>query len=268
MTKSRKLKTIDGYKIAAIQTFSKAQAIVLWLHGISVNKDEYLGLFKDGAEYLATVGIDSLRIDFRGHGQSSGTSLDFSIVGQMFDVESALQYIKENYNLKKTHLHIVGCSFGAPPAIFAAVRYTQIVKSIILIAPALSYVRTFLQPETDWGRSIFNEKILSYLIKNKRLYINDKFPISVRLVEEMRLIQPDIPLKQVKQSVMIIHGDADSMVPYSVSKELSVHHPHIRLVTIHGMDHGFMDASDEEGTGPKSLENKKRIYELIAEQCT
>ena len=260
------LRTIDKFRISAVHTTSKKQNVILWLHGITVNKNEYLDFFKDGAEYVALNGTDSLRIDFRGHGESSGTSLDFTITGQMIDVNSALEYLKREYDFTKINLHIVGCSFGAPPAIFTAIRYPEIVKSIFLIAPVLSYNRTFLKPETEWAKSIFNKKTLAALAKKKQLFINDTFPIGVQLIEEMQIITPELIIAKVKQNITIIHGDADSMVPYSVSKEIADNNPNIKLVTMHGMDHGFTDAKDEIGNSQKSLKNKKLIYNLISKQ--
>ena len=268
MENYRTFKTIDGYDIAAAHTIIDKKILILWLHGITVNKDEYLGFFKDGAEYMSQKGIDSLRIDFRGHGDSSGTSLDFSIVGQMIDIDSAIQYILQSYQPTTIKLHIVGCSFGAPPAIYAAANYSQYVRSLILISPVLSYRRTFLEPEVEWGKSIFNKKSMSNLSRTKQLYIEDTFPVSIRLIEEMKILRPDLTLRDLQQNIVIIHGDADSMVPYRVSKDISDQIPTIKFISMAGMDHGFMDVSDELGTGEKSLQNKKYIYDIIAEQCS
>ncbi len=267
MENYRTLKTIDGYQIAAAHTVVDKKILILWLHGITVNKDEYLEFFKEGAEYVSQKGIDSLRIDFRGHGDSSGTSLDFSIIGQMMDVDSAIQYIFQSYPPNTIKLHVVGCSFGAPPAIYAAANYSQYVRSLILISPVLSYWRTFLDPETEWGKSIFNKKSMFKLNRTKQLYIEDTFPISIRLIEEMKLLRPDLTLAELQQNTVIIHGDADSMVPYRVSKDISGKISAIKFISMPGMDHGFMDASDELGTSYKSLQNKKYIYDVIAEQC-
>ena len=260
-------KTIDGYDIAAVHTESDGKGVILWLHGITVNKDEYLDFFKDGADYLAKRGFDSLRIDFRGHGESSGTSLDFSIVGQMFDVESALEYLFRSYSQRMTQLHIVGCSFGAPPAIYTAANYPDLVKSIILISPVVSYKRTFLNPETEWGESIFNKETISDSARTKKLYIEEDFPISVHLIEEMKIIRPDLTLRELQQDIVIIHGDVDSMVPYDAAKDISKQTTKIKFISITGMDHGFMDESDELGTSEKSLNNKKHIYEIISTEC-
>jgi pimeloyl-ACP methyl ester carboxylesterase len=265
MNKKCKLKTTDRFTIAATHTISQGKGVVLWLHGITINKDEYQDFFKDGAEFLSAAGLDSLRIDFRGHGASSGSSLDFSVTGQMLDVEAALEYLAEYYK-EKINLVVVGCSFGAPPALFAAEQYASAIKGIVLIAPVLSYQRTFLQPETDWAKSIFNPKTLSTLKRTNKLFVNPEFPISSRLVEEMKIIKPEIALRGLKREIVIIHGDADSMVPFQVSKDFAKDIPTIRFIPFSGMDHGFMDSDDESGKGQLSIENKLRIYKIIQEQ--
>ena len=265
MNRPLRLKTLDGFEISAVHTTiaKRTNHIVLWLHGITVNKDEYLNLFRDGAEYLADHGVDSLRIDFRGHGSSSGSSLDFSIVGQMFDVESALTYLWKRYSRHQINIHIVGCSFGAPPAIFAAACYPDDVKNLVLIAPVLSYDLTFLAPKTNWAKSIFSKTKLKRMAKTQKLYFNAKFPVSIQLVEEMKIIRPDLALGQLKQKTVLIHGEADSMVPFSVSKELALQTSKVHLIAMNNMDHGFNDADDEQGNDPRSIENKQRIFKII-----
>lgn len=262
------LKTVDGYTIATVHTKSKGNKLILWLHGITVDKDEYMGFFRDGAKYLAEKGFDSFRMDFRGHGESSGTSLDFSIVGQMLDIDSAIAFLSKRYPLEQMGLHIVACSFGAPPAIFAATQYIGIIKTLILISPVISYKRTFLKPETEWGRSIFNERALTDMARTKQLHMEENFPISIRLVEEMKIVQPELAVSELSQDIIIIHGDADSMVPYNVSKDISKKIPRIKFFSMPSMDHGFMDEGDEAGTSKKSLKNKLHIYDIISGHCS
>jgi pimeloyl-ACP methyl ester carboxylesterase len=264
MEKNLTLKTIDNYSISVIHTICKGKGIILWLHGITVNKDEYLNFFSDGVKYLCEKGFDSIRFDFRGHGESSGTSLDFSIVGQMFDVDSVMEYLIGHYQ-KKLKINIVGCSFGAPAAIFTAINYKIYVKKVILISPVISYKDTFLEPKTEWAKSIFNNKTLSDLKIKKKLFFDENFPISYRLVEEMKIIKPDLAINNVKQNIVLIHGDSDSMVPYAVSRNISKHFKNIKFISVKGMDHGFMDKNDEEGISRKSLNNKMLIYRIIEE---
>lgn len=267
MEKKLLIKTIDGYDISAVHTISKGKGTILWLHGITVNKDEYLNFFSDGVKYLYDKGFDSLRFDFRGHGESSGSSLDFSIVGQMLDIDSVMEYLIGYYKKKSYKINIVGCSFGAPPAIYTAINYKKHVNKIILISPVISYKDTFLEPRTEWAKSIFNNKALSNLKKKKKLFIDKNFPISYRLVEEMKIIEPELAINNVTQSIVLIHGDSDSMVPYAVSRYISKKNKNIKFISIKGMDHGFMDQDDEEGVSKKSIGNKMCIYKIIEEFC-
>jgi pimeloyl-ACP methyl ester carboxylesterase len=263
MKKQCTLKTVDDFSISGIHTTSdRAKSVVLWLHGIAVDKDEYLGFFKQGAEHLERKGIDSLRIDFRGHGESSGTSLDFSIAGQMLDLEAAIGYLLCYYERAKLKIHVVACSFGAPPAIFMAVR-RKVFRKLVLIAPVISYKRTFLKPETEWAKEIFNTRTLLKAQKTNQLFINRDFPISMRLIEEMALIRPEIALREIRVPTILIHGDADSMVPFKVSKAASKGVRSVKLKRFHHMDHGFNDVDDEKGTSERSLKNKHRMFKII-----
>jgi pimeloyl-ACP methyl ester carboxylesterase len=268
MSDSQILTTCDGYNISAIHTVSKKQKVVLWLHGITVDKNEYLNFFKDGADYLSMNGIDSLRIDFRGHGESEGTSKEFSIIGQNIDTKAAIKFITDYYSGANIEVYILGCSFGAPPAIYAAIEYPKIIKKLLLISPVLSYKRTFLNPETEWAQELFNPETISLLEKTDELFLNEHFPIGMRLIEEMKIIRPETDINLTTQETIIIHGDADSMVPFDVSEKISKTSNKITLYPIKGMDHGFTDKLDEEGIGTKSLENKNYIYDLLVDQCS
>ena len=95
-----RLRTVDGYEIDAVVTHAESSDVVVWMHGISVNKDEYLGFFLDGAQWLVTRGITSIRFDFRGHGKSSGSSLEFSIVAQNLDVRAVLEFAQRQFRAR------------------------------------------------------------------------------------------------------------------------------------------------------------------------
>src|SRR5262249_22946042 len=147
----------------------------------------------------------------------------------------------------------------------AAARYRELVKTVSLISPVLSYRRTFLHPETEWAREIFNDKSLRALRKTGRLYFDEKFYVGVRFVEEMAIVRPDVALRDVCQPVLIFHGDQDPMVPYEATVEACRGLSAVHLVTMAGIDHGFMAAGDEEGQSQKSRDNKAAIYSRLLE---
>jgi pimeloyl-ACP methyl ester carboxylesterase len=234
------------------------------MHGISVDKDEYLGFFREGAEYLRAASINSIRFDFRGHGESGGTPGDFTIVGQNLDVRAIMDFIRSEWG-NSVRVHLIGASFGAPPAIFAAARYPDVVDSVTLIAPVLSYRRTFLEPRTDWARDLFSTEKLRKLDTTGRLYLGGRFFIGHHLIEEMRIVRPICALADLKQRVLAIHGDRDSMVPYEITAQTCRAIPHVKFVTLRGADHGFIQEGDDEGVSTESVENKRRIYNMLKE---
>lgn len=256
--------TVDGFDLAAVLTRGQTDDVLIWMHGISVDKDEYLGFFREGALWFAHRGVSSIRFDFRGHGESSGTPLDFTVVGQNLDVRAILDLARQQFG-PGAHLHIVGVSFGSPPAIFASHRYPKSIHSVSLIAPVLSYERTFLLPETEWAKELFSTDRLLQLDKTGRLYFDESFYIGHHLVEEMRLINPANTLAQLEQRVLVVHGDRDSMVPYNATVRACRGLEHVRLVTLKGADHGFVEADDEDGRSPASIANKERIFRLVEE---
>jgi hypothetical protein len=108
---------------------------------------------------------------------------------------------------------------------------------------------------------------LSRLQKTNKLYINEDFAISSRLVEEMRIIDPEAALRRIIQRVVLIHGDSDTMVPYAVSEKIADEVQQINFISFSKMDHGFTDINDDSGDSPESIRNKNRIYEVIEETC-
>lgn len=64
------------------------------LHGFGSSRDEIGGLFATQASALAESGIASLRIDFRGFGESAGEAADMTINGLIEDVRIARAYLE------------------------------------------------------------------------------------------------------------------------------------------------------------------------------
>lgn len=261
----KSIRTVDGFTLSAISHRVTSDDVVVWLHGITVDKDEYLSFFRDGADWLAKHRIASLRFDFRGHGKSSGSSLDFSVVGQNYDVRAAIEAVRNWYG-SDVRIHLVGASFGAPPAIFAALRFASNVQSVFLIAPVLSYRWTFIEPSTEWAAELFSKDKRTELDRTGKLYMNPEFCIGHRLLGEMEVIQPDQALGALTQQVTVVHGDKDPMVPYRVSAAVCSSLRNVQFVTLAGADHGYMKAGDDEGRLEESAANKQRVFNLIRDQ--
>ena len=117
------------------------RAAVIMAHGIMGSKNEYLDTQARIAEKLEYMGIASLRIDFRGHGDSDRTMKEFSLDTQIQDLCDSIRWMQ---NKKYSSFILLGISFGAPPAMIVSALYKQIVKKCVLIAPVTDYKKTFI----------------------------------------------------------------------------------------------------------------------------
>lgn len=103
---------------------------VLLLHGFTGSRDELPtdavpeGIFARTAERLAAAGYASLRIDFRGSGESTSelTYADTTFEGQVADALAALDYLAGSDAVVSDDLFIIGWSQGGLVATAAAGR--------------------------------------------------------------------------------------------------------------------------------------------------
>jgi len=79
-------------------------------------------------------GYTTLRINFRGVGQSGGTHADG--IGEQDDVRAALDYLQ---GLGKTDLDLAGYSFGARVNAMGLENYEQ-VKNLIMVSPPVAFM--------------------------------------------------------------------------------------------------------------------------------
>jgi len=251
----------DGCQIPARFRHRDADsACVLLLHGITTNKNEYANFYIRLSNILSELAIATLRIDFRGHGDSAIPSERFTIASQVLDVIAAIDWIAAR-GFASTHLF--GASFGAAPSLYSSQWRPNAVASTTLLCPVLDYDATFLHPTTEWARAIFSRQSIAKAWETGRLAFNDQFSVGVSLLAEMSMIVPYIQLRQMHKPVTVIHGTADSMVPFEISARLCAGLSHVNLVSVEHMEHGFTDVDDDAGTSQASISNLNLIASEI-----
>ena len=133
-SKRLKLRASDGIAIPGIVT--RAHAVtrggILMLHGITTHKNEYANFYGRLAAKLAQRGIESLRIDFRGHGDSRARTRDFTIASQVVDTVAAVDWLSEHAQHKRVTA-ILGSSFGALPALVAGTLRNNNLQRLLLV---------------------------------------------------------------------------------------------------------------------------------------
>lgn len=97
------------------------------LHGFGSSRDEVGGLFAMQAADLAAQGIASLRIDFRGYGESAGDMADTTLEGLVADAEATRAYLAEVDGVDPARIGVIGYSFGAAVAMLEPEPFKSVV---------------------------------------------------------------------------------------------------------------------------------------------
>lgn len=104
---------------------------ILMLHGFASHKDEIGDLFKDLAEGIASEGIASLRIDFRGWGDSAGEMADTTVDTLREDAMVGLNFLEHHEQVDAKRLGLIGFSLGGATAVLTASEYPDKIKSLV-----------------------------------------------------------------------------------------------------------------------------------------
>ena len=100
---------------------------VVMLHGFASNRDEIGGIFAAQAAALAEAGIASLRIDFRGYGDSDPASEASVTIDRMLeDAAIAQAHLASVEGVDTTRIGVLGYSFGAAIAMLAPEDYAAV----------------------------------------------------------------------------------------------------------------------------------------------
>jgi uncharacterized protein len=99
---------------------------VVMLHGFASNRDEIGGIFAAQAAALAEAGIASLRIDFRGYGDSAGAEAEVTIDRMLEDAAIARAHLASVEGVDATRIGVLGYSFGAAIAMLEPADYAAV----------------------------------------------------------------------------------------------------------------------------------------------
>lgn len=228
----------SGEKVVGIWHTSKdksKKAIVL-AHGITVDKDED-GVFVNLANSLSNKGFDVFRFDFRGHGESSGKSIDFNVGWEVEDLIAVIKYI-ESCGYKE--IGLLGASYGgSSTTIYTAKYLSKTVKCFCLWNPVLNYNHTFLNPTLPWIKEKKDHMQKDIKEKGWTTLGSRRFVLGKSFFDVMKKLFPYKLLREIKIPTLIIHGTKDTKVPYEDSVEYVKNLKNGELQTIKNAEHGF-----------------------------
>ncbi|MFI5298079.1 MAG: alpha/beta hydrolase [Polyangiales bacterium] len=196
-------KASDGVDVhAAYAAAEGAKPTIVWLHG---NGEDMGGDVNNVVDFRRHTGVGGLAVEYRGYGlsQSSGSP---SETGLYADAEAALRWLEQK-GVARDRTVVVGRSLGTGVAAEMATR--GLVGRLILVSPYTSI--------PDVGA-------LEYPMMPVRLLARDRFDTRSKAA-------------QITAETLVIHGDQDELIPYSMGTTLAAAIPHARLVTVSGGHH-------------------------------
>jgi hypothetical protein len=112
----------DGFELAGVldtaQGLTDPRPAVVLLHGFGANKSD--GVVTLTAAKLAAMGYVTLRFDMRGCGESEGPRARVLCEEQVRDVQNAVTYLRALPFVMPDRIAVLGHSFGAAVAVYAA----------------------------------------------------------------------------------------------------------------------------------------------------
>jgi alpha/beta superfamily hydrolase len=103
-------------QLSAVLHRAPGKKLVILCHGFTGNKTESARLFVQTARALQKAGLNALRFDFMGSGDSSGDFNQMSPNTQIQDALDVLQWARRRYQ----KVALLGLSFGGATTIFAS----------------------------------------------------------------------------------------------------------------------------------------------------
>ena len=207
--------------------------MVIFCHGFSGTKDG--PMFELIADTLQAHGIASIRFDFNGHGESEGEFKDMTVPNEIVDARKVVEYVSDLRYVSS--LAIVGHSQGGVVAAMTAGQLSEELgespfKAVALMAPA-AVLRDDAIRGSTMGKQYDPFDPGEYVelwggLKLGGQYIRTAF--SLPIYETAAKYQGP---------ALIIHGNADRVVPYTYGERFHQIWPKSELVIQEYFDHGF-----------------------------
>lgn len=228
--------------------------VVLYLNGYAGDRNELI--FNDGTEYIwqrlsrimAEHGIASLRIDFRGSGDSDGTFEIATFSTQISDAMAALKFIRKSLRKEVDwkSIGVLGFSQGGLVGSCATARDGN-VDSLLLWSPVsnppMVYEGLFTKAGMKQGLALAEGESITLGIYFDDVYIDWDVAMGKKFFENIFQVQPVAEIsKNYDGPLMALCGSNDMVIwpqPHQSDLYLTNHDGFEKLVFLEGADHAF-----------------------------
>lgn len=228
----QKLMLYDGNFITYkyINNDSEKDFEILFLHGFNSNMDGNKVVLIE--QIAKENNLNLLKLNYLGHGTSSGELIDFNLTDWISNVELIINKISN----KK--LLLIGSSLGAWIASIMAIRYKDKIKGIINIAPSIDFFTEVIENQIKQDDAT---KDIVFDMLNKDGKSTGKY-ITKKLLDDSRkynLLQ--LQKIEIYCPVMILQSFKDEDVPYYISVKFAekLATDEVELILVKNANHRF-----------------------------
>jgi pimeloyl-ACP methyl ester carboxylesterase len=217
-----------------------AAPVVVCIHGLTGTRVGSCYRFVSLARRLVKENIACLRFDARGCGESDGDFLNVTAATLLQDLIAVIETVDHLPGCDPTRLAIVGSSFGAFTASFAAPRFGTL-RGLVFFAPVAD-------PRALTLRDM-NEKAWEFL-RREGWIEHHGHKLSAAFLETLPEQTGPQMLATAAHPLLIFHGNEDKAVPMSQGRsyEFAVREAGVesKLEAIDTSDHGMRSVSATE----------------------
>lgn len=224
-----------GKKIYVCARYPAAQhpsPAVIFSHGFNGSA----GDFASEADFLAANGIVSYCLDFCGGSIRSRSSLkttEMTVFTEQDDLLAVIRHAKTDSRTDGKNIFLFGGSQGGLVSALAAERLQNEIRGLILLYPAMCI------PD-DW------RKIFPKTEDIPETYTLWGMPLGRNYFMSLRSFCIFENIGAYPGQVLILHGEADSVVPLCYGKKTAAAYKHARFTSFPGEGHGFSSNTERK----------------------
>lgn len=221
----------DGLQLVGTreEPFGEIYDMAIIFHGFTANRNT--SLLKEITNILQDENIASVRFDFNGHGDSDGKFENMTVLNEIEDANAILNYVKTDPHVR--NIYLVGHSQGGVVASMLAGLYPDLIKKVVLLAPAATLKNDALEGNTQGVT--YNPDHIPDRLPFKDLTLGGFY---LRIAQQLPIYEVSA---QFTKPVCLIHGTDDTVVSPNASKKYNQIYQNSTLHLIEGADHYFSD---------------------------
>lgn len=204
---------------------------LLIVHGLGGSRHDFNGILMRAAIHAAMNGFIVLRVDFRGHGESTGNTMSVTLSTMLADFNAAMQYLHNVEGVDEERVSVLGLSLGGTVAAIGASRRAD-VKNLIMWESPYDLMGTF--------RRLLGP-LAMMMIRTHGYLQAGLVQVSAEFCDQFEKLNPDVETEKYKGRVLLVHGSRDHIVLPEESEKwkTSFRRTECKLQLVEGADHPF-----------------------------